>query len=257
MAKDVPYRIALIDLETAPNVSYTWGKFDQNVISFQREWYILCFAVRWMHESKTQVYGLPDFPGYKKDPTSDKELCKKLWETFDAADLLIAHNGIEFDFRKANARFLANGLKPPSPYKTVDTLKIARSRFAFNGNRLNDLAKVLGVGQKIETGGFDLWLKCMAGDEAAWAKMMRYCKNDVDLLKKVYDQLAPWHPHHPNISVASGISHACPSCGSENVQRRGLLYLQSFVAQRFQCKSCGRWSSGKRTKIPVELLKSA
>lgn len=251
------YKIALIDIETAPNISYTWGTFDQNVIAFQREWYILCFAVRWLHEKKTVSYALPDFKLYKTDPENDRDLVKKLWEIFDQADLLVAHNGVEFDFKKANSRFLVHGFPPPSPAKTVDTLKIARQRFAMNRNRLNDLSKMLGVGEKIQTGGFDLWLKCMAKDKVAWEKMCRYCRNDVDLLLKVYERLAPWHPHHPNITLASGESFLCPSCGSADVQRRGALYLQSFIAQRYQCKACGRWSSGPREKIKATLLKSA
>lgn len=256
------YKIAFIDLETAPNISYTWGKFQQDVIAFEREWFIMCFAVRWAHEKKTQVFALPDFKAmYKKDPANDLELVKKLWEVFDSADLLVAHNGIDFDFKKARARFLAHGMPPPSPSRYVDPLKIARNQFAMNGNRLNDLAQYLGIGKKVETGGFKLWLDCDAGDMVAWAKMKKYCGHDVDLLAQVYDRLKVWHPYHPNISLNNNEDLCCPTCGSNKaIERRGYINLQSFRAQRFVCLKkkggCGKWSTGRREKIQVQLLKS-
>jgi hypothetical protein len=40
----------------------------------------------------------------------------------------------------------------PSP-KTIDTLKWARKYFNFNSNKLDYIAKYLGVGQKMDTGG--------------------------------------------------------------------------------------------------------
>ena len=37
-------KILFYDLETSPNVSYTWGKWEQNVIAFKKEWELLSFA---------------------------------------------------------------------------------------------------------------------------------------------------------------------------------------------------------------------
>jgi hypothetical protein len=34
-------------LETAPNLGYVWGKWEQNVIDFKKSWYVLSFAVLW------------------------------------------------------------------------------------------------------------------------------------------------------------------------------------------------------------------
>ena len=44
-------------------------------------------------------------------------------------------------------------MPPPSPYKTIDTLKIARKYFGFNSSKLDDLGRVLGAGEKVRHGG--------------------------------------------------------------------------------------------------------
>lgn len=243
-----PYRIALIDLETAPNLGYTWGKYEQNVIRFVKEWFLLSFAVKWYGgEGKTKVYALPDFPGYDEDRANDSQLVAKLWEVLDEADLVIAHNGDRFDLRKSNARFLFHGMNPPSPYRTVDTLKLVRKHFALNSNKLDDVAKLLGLGRKAETGGFELWEACMAGDRAAWRKMTRYNGQDVDLLEKIYERLRPWHATHPAIATLhAGLT--CPACGSTEMQKRGFDLVGQKKIQRFQCSGCGKWSRGKSAK---------
>lgn len=262
MPKEPPYKIVVLDLENSPNVGYSWGKYEQNIIDFISEWHILSFAYKWQHEKTIHAYSLPDFPLYKKQPDNDRELAAKLWEIFNEADLIVGHNIVEFDCKKANARFVAHGFPPPSPYKTVDTLKIARQRLMLNSNKLGDLATYLGIGRKMETGGFDLWKGCLAGDQSCWDKMVRYNKKDVALTAEVYDRLKPWHPTHPNISLSSGEALCCPACGSNKaIERRGYTNLQSYRAQRFVCLKkkggCGKWSTGRREKIKVELLKSA
>ena len=158
-------KILYYDIETAPNLSYVWGHFEQNVIEHEREWYLLCVSYRWEHESKTQVCALVDFPDtYAKDPENDLHVAKKLWDLLDEADIVIAHNGDRFDMRKANARFVYHNLGPVSPVKQIDTLKTARRYFMFNSNKLDNLGKHLGVGAKVDTGGFTTWAGCMRGD---------------------------------------------------------------------------------------------
>ncbi len=175
-------KILLFDVETAPNLSYTWGKWEQDVIAFKNEWYLMSFAWKYLGDKKTQVLSLADFPGYKKNPTDDRLLVRALWSHFDNADVIIAHNGDAFDIKKANARFVYHKLVPPSPYKQIDTKKVAKKYFNFNSNSLNDLGQYFKIGKKLSTGGFDLWLGCMAGDKASWKTMCEYNKQDVELL---------------------------------------------------------------------------
>lgn len=244
---NIKHKILFLDIETAPNLGYTWGKWEQNVIEFKEDWHLLSFSVKWLGDKNAVVYGLPDFAGYTKDRRNDKKLCQKMWEYFDEAEVIVAHNGNSFDIKKANARFIIHGFKPPTPYKTIDTKLVAKRYFKFDSNSLNDLARQLGLGAKLKTGGFDLWLECMAGVRSSWKKMCDYNKQDVVLLEKVYLKLRDWMTNHPNHNLMHGTVNHCPTCGTSNVQRRGFSLSLVGKKQRFQCVN-GHWSTGASEK---------
>lgn len=191
-------RCLLLDIETSTNLAHVWGKWEQDVIEFERHWYMLCFSYKWMHESTTHVVALPDFKGYKKNPENDKQLLQKLHTLLNEADIVIGHNYSRFDHRKINARFLVNGLPPPSPYAIIDTLKLARAHFAFDSNKLDDLGQQLGLGRKTKTHGKATWLGAMRGDPKEWANMKRYSKQDTVLESKLLERLLPWIPQRSN-----------------------------------------------------------
>lgn len=228
-------RVYLIDIETTPNLGYTWGKWEQSVIEFYKEWELLSFAYKELDKGGVRCLARPDHPG-----KNDRRLVEAVWKVLNEADVLIGHNIDDFDNRKLRAKFLEHGLRPPTPYKTIDTKKIAKSQFAFNSNSLNDLAKTLGLGKKADTGGFDLWLGCMAGDRKSWAKMIAYNKHDVVLLEKVYERMKAWYPGHPNLALIAR-REGCPVCASERVQRRGFQVLKLRRNARFHCQECGHW----------------
>jgi len=234
-------KILLFDIETMANLGYTWGLYEQNVIAYEKEWYMLCYAYKWLHQKKTYVKSLPDFKSYKKDKTDAKELVQSLWNLFDEADGIIAHNGVSFDIKKVNAKFIEHGLVPPSPYKIIDTKLIAKRYFKFKSNKLDDLGNLFGLGRKIDTGGFDLWLGCAAGLPTAWNKMTKYNIQDVILLEKVYLKMLPYCTTHPNYNVYTGTTHNCPNCNSTKVQKRGFGVNKTTKVQRFQCQDCGSW----------------
>jgi len=227
-------RVLLFDIETTPNLSYTWGKYEQDVIRFKKEWEILSVAYKWLGESRVQCIG-------RNSLKNESALVQKLWQLFDEADVVIAHNGASFDDKKSRAKFLEHKLPPPSPYKVIDTKRIAKAQFAFSSNSLNDLGEKLGLGKKVDTGGFDLWLGCMDGKRASWTKMLRYNRQDVVLLERVYLKLRSWAPTHPNLSLHAGLMRACPVCQSTRIQRRGYKYAQASVKAQYQCRTCCHW----------------
>lgn len=237
-------KILIFDVETSPNVGYTWSKWETNVIEFVKEWELLCFAYKWHGEKETHVVARPDF----KDKT-DKSITKALWKLFDEADVLLAHNGRQFDVKKVKAKFLEHGMTPPSPAKILDTKVIAKNQFAFNSNSLNDLGKLLKVGKKVPTGGFDLWLGCMAGDKKSWDTMKAYNKQDVVLLELVYEKLKAWNGDTVNLAVLAGHKEGCATCGSNNVYSKGFERLKSGTYKRYRCNDCGHWfRSSKKIK---------
>jgi uncharacterized protein YprB with RNaseH-like and TPR domain len=185
-------KVLFFDIETTPLVSYTWERWQTNVIKVKRSSELICVGYRWKGEKTRCIdrYG----------EATDEKLVRKVWKLFDQADVIIGHNGDAFDIKRVNARFAKYNLPPPSGYKTLDTKKIAKKEFGFDSNSLNDLAEFLGIGTKKDTGGFATWEGCMAGVKAAFRKMIYYCKGDVDLLVKVYYRLVPYLRTHKKVT---------------------------------------------------------
>lgn len=232
-------KIVTIDIETAPNKAFTWGLWDQNVGLNQliESSSVLCWAAKWY--GKREVL-FDRITGAK----SRKTMLKGIHQIMSEADAIVTWNGDNFDIPSLNREFLVAGMTPPAPYKRIDLLKTARDKFKFTSNKLEYVGPHLGLGTKVKHPGFELWLGCMAGDEESWALMEKYNKGDVVLTEKVYDKMLPWITNHPNRG-AHDPGCACPNCGSNEVQRRGVSVTRDAKYQRFQCTSCGAWSRSK------------
>jgi DNA polymerase elongation subunit (family B) len=241
-------KILLLDLETAPNTAYIWAHYEQNALKHLRQWYILAFCAKWIG-GETVSKCLPDYEGYQPNTDNDKALVSDLWNLFNQADVIIAHNGDAFDIKKTNARFLIHGFNPPSPYKSIDTKKIARRYFRFNSNKLDDLGNTLGVGRKMKHTGFELWDDCINGDLEAWELMRMYNRQDVLLLERVYERLKPYMTNHPNMAILSEIKNGCPVCSSTNLNKSGFSITATGKKERFQCLDCGAWGVGNHKKV--------
>ena len=231
-------KILVCDLETLPNQGYTWGRWDQNVIRFTQESCIATFVCKWLGNPKIISKALPDYPGYTPGSYDDKLLVADLWKLFDEADILVAHNGDQFDIKVATGRFILHGMKPPSPFKTIDTKKMVKEVARYNSNSLDDLCGLLDLGHKIRT-DFDLWEGCIKGDMKCWNQMVKYNRMDVLLLEKLYYRLAPYAKTHPNLTFWT--RGMCPKCGSHNIQYRGTVRCITRQYQRFVCNDCGSW----------------
>jgi hypothetical protein len=250
---EVP-RILIYDIETAPNLGYVWGKYDQTVQNYAHEWYILSVAYKWAGEPDGYVIALPDFELYKTEPDNDFELVSQLWHLLDEADVTVTHNGRNFDRGKTYARMIYHQMPPPSPCKEIDTLRIARSEFNFNSNKLGDLCEYLGMEHKMDAGGLKTWIGCMNGDLTAWETMKDYNLQDVFITEQLYLRFQPWVSRHPNFALITDRPSTCPRCGSANsMQARGWQIYTVTKKRRFQCTACGGYSVGRAvTKSDVQ-----
>ena len=239
-------KILIIDIETSPIVAYTWGpKWEANLLEVNEESQIMCFSAKWL-TGKQVTKGLSDYPGYKKNVINDKHIVADIHKLLDDADMVVTQNGISFDHKVINARFLANGMAPPSPYKMVDTKIEAKKYLKLASYSLDDMGQYFGLGRKIENGGFGLWKLCIAGNSKAWNLMKKYNAQDVLLTEKVYLKIRPFMKTHPNFSVLNNKNN-CPKCGSSKIQLRGSAMTSSMMYQRAQCQGCGGWFRfGKR-----------
>jgi len=234
-------KILYFDLETMSINGDAWRRFDTNLIRVIRDWQIICFSYKWEGDKKVSFVKPDD-----KDPFNDKEMIKTLWNLFDEADIIIAHNLNRFDVKKSNAMFLRRGFPPPSPYKKIDTLQVARSNFGLTSNKLDDLGEMLGIGVKVKHEGFmKLQDECMLNNSSKyWKKMKKYNDQDVNLLQKLYKILRPWVRNHPiNTSNIDG----CPKCHSKSFQKRGFNSLGIYKYQRYRCNNCSGWFSDRKS----------
>lgn len=245
-------RIVTLDIETAPILAYVWGLFKQFVGLDQivKDWSILSVTWKWLDEKGTHY--VDTFNGGKsKDIHDDYELLRQLWLVLDEADIVVTQNGIQFDIKKINARFIQAGMKPPSPFRQVDTkveaVKVAR----FTSNKLAWLAKVLNGSQKdkhADFPGFELWAECLKRNPKAWAAMKKYNPIDVIETEQAYLKLRPYIIGHPNVgNFLATTKPTCPKCGSEEVQQRGFARTQTGLYKRMCCGSCGGWSRSRYT----------
>lgn len=243
-------KILLFDIECAPLVSENWGFYEQTALRVTRASYLISFAYKWLG-GEVKAYSHLNCPG--KTVRDDHARVKRLWRLFNQADVVIAHNGRDFDVKLAMAFFAHNGLPPPRPFKLVDTKLVAKRHFRFYSNKLDELGAYLNLGRKMHTGGIDLWFRCDAGDHQALKTMVIYNKQDVELLEKVYLRMRPFMDIHPNYNVMLGRVVACPNCGGKVMEKRGYHMTRLTRAQRYLCKDCGAWSHGKPERLGIEL----
>ncbi len=204
----------LYDLEVSPNVGLFWQASRKQWIPYENillERSIICICYKW--EGQKTVHSL------EWDNGCDKKLLEEFMEVALKADEMIAHNGDKFDLKWFNTRCLYHGLQPPPTFKTVDTLVIAKRRFLFNSNRLDYLGQLLFGAGKIKT-EFSMWKDILIDNcPKAMAKMVRYCKQDVRLLERVWKALQPYHVPKTHVGTLNGGEKwMCPFTGSTNVR---------------------------------------
>lgn len=233
-------KVLLYDLEVTPTLAWTYRLFKANILKVERDQHLLCVTWKWLGEKTVHYKGLPDFPGYEKDKTNDKALAQFVADLFDEADIVCAHNAKKFDNKIMGERFFANGIEPPSPYRTIDTFQMAK-QVTYHDWSLDALCRKLGISGKTKVRHHDVWYGCVHGDPKAWAAMKRYAKNDIVMLEAVYLALRPMVANHP--TVAHGF--ACPRCGSYHLNQRGYRTTNALKYKRYRCMDCGGWCSDR------------
>lgn len=236
-------KILFCDIETSPHIVHTWGLFEQTVSIEQivEPSHILCWGAKFYENSQMHFASL--------NTHSKRTMLNKLHKLLDECDVLVTYNGSTFDVPIINSEFLQLGMKPPSPYKHIDIYSTIKTRFRFASNKLAFISKTLEIGRKTPHEGHSLWVKCMAGDKSALARMKKYNCNDVILLEKLYLQVKPWIKSHPNYGLYLDENRpVCTNCGSTKIQRRGYAYTTIQTYPRFVCMSCGKWMRGKKTE---------
>ena len=246
-------KICYLDIEKSFNISGHFGAWSQNLRQEAkfRESHILsyCYAFNDDEDIKGSIIPAKELKDDfvkclvegKVHTTVDELLVLELWALFNNSDVIVAYNGRGFDVKEIQARFLMYGLPPTSPVKVIDPLLIVKDKFRLPFKSLKYVAEFLGVTQKLENSGNDLWKKATMGDEEALQEMLDYNKGDIVTLREVYKKLQGWGNSGTNLALYN-VNHdtLCTNCGSDDISSIEGKY--TYTAQRkyslYRCNSC-------------------
>lgn len=232
------FKRLFFDIETSPNIVTSWRVgYNLNIgpEAIIKERAIICVCWKWEGESKQ--YSLEWNKG------CDKELLTKFVDVLEQADEICGHNSDKFDIKWLRARCYINNVKMFPTYKSIDTLKLSRSGFYFNSNKLDYLGKISGFGGKKDTGGMETWNKIIFDNcPKAMKKMVSYCHGDITLLEKVFKKLNSYTLAKVHVGVVMGKDRcSCTNCASSNTVVNLTRTMASGLKQKvLKCKDCGK-----------------
>jgi DNA polymerase elongation subunit (family B)/predicted RNA-binding Zn-ribbon protein involved in translation (DUF1610 family) len=229
-------RRLFFDIETSPNIGTFWQAGYKKTISPEdiiKERAIICICYKWEDEKEVSYVNW-------SSKQCDKKLLQDFIKVANQADELVGHNGDKFDLAWIRTRCLFHRIEMFPTYRTIDTLKISRSKFKFNSNKLNYISDYLGFGKKIKT-EFGLWKDILLkNDRAAIDRMVKYCKRDVILLEKVFKVLRGHTEPKVHYGVTFGQDRgSCPECGNDDLRIvRRKTTATGLKKIQYQCKEC-------------------
>lgn len=236
-------KILLFDIETLPILGYAWRPWDTNIFHIEKDICLLSWSAKWLYEPEVFSDVLTPEEAVNRN---DNRISQSLWTMLDGADVVIAHNGSDFDIKMSNTFFLKNSIMPPTKYQVIDTLTVAKRVFKFTRNSLDYITKYLKLPVKFSTEK-GLWIECDHGNKDALKKMVTYNINDVEILEDVYVKLRPWIPNHPNMNLYTELNvPVCPSCGGSNLEHSA-IYAGKY--QTFRCNECKSQGRSRTSSI--------
>jgi DNA polymerase elongation subunit (family B) len=242
-------KIVALDLETIPDLievmkifpglsAYPGLTFKASISS------IICFGYRIVGSGeKAKVISAWDFPEWQDNINNDRRILEEAHKILHDADAVITHNGKRFDWKFLQTRFMKHEMQPLPKIPHVDTVNVLKSNLLLFNNRLTTASKFLLDDDKMENGGWELWVDVLNRKAAAQKTMAEYCAKDVDLLYDLYNRLKPFISNIPNYNLYSAAElRCCPSCGSTRIVSNGYRATKTTSYKRYQCSDCGAWS---------------
>lgn len=165
----------LLDIET------TGFEADYNII--------LCAVLKTYQpdgKGKITVLRSDSYTNWDHNRSVDAPICKDLHNALMPYDIIIAHNGVNFDVRFMMTRFLKWGIVWPQP-KIVDPVRIARRYLRLGRNGLESACHHFGIYGKTSCIG-DKWMEAKFDrgrtNKSAMNYVVDHCVADIDILEK-------------------------------------------------------------------------
>ena len=226
-----------IDIEAAPAKAYIWGLKTRYVPldHVAEDGYILCFSYWWEGEEDMGFYSLWDH-GYER-------MIQAAWELLEEADHVITFNGKSYDIPMLQTGFLTERLGPPAPYYHTDLYQETK-QFRTLSSSLKYYLRILGMENKLEHKGMELWTGCMQGVKEDQAVMEEYNFQDVEIMPELYAELYPWMKGVPNEALYMEPNEdgklTC-RCGSTNLEFKSYKHTKVLSYKQYRCRDCGSY----------------
>lgn len=205
----------------------------------------ICAAWKWYDSADVEFAAEWEVGGYDG-------FMRQVWEVFNDADLIIGHNADRFDARHLMGGWAEMGLPAPSPYKVIDTLKIARGTFAYESNTLDALNKRLGIDSKTDKYDVKIARAAVNGDKEAQETLSAYNRGDIIASEALFDRLRPFAKGIPHLGMWSDDELACPSCGHTMTATGKTVHANVQRYEHLHCPNCGAHARGTaRLKNPT------
>lgn len=198
-------------VEWPRTICAAWKFYDEDEVHFAAEW---------------EVGGYAGF-------------MRRVWEAVDRADALVGHNAASFDGKHLEGGWAILGMPSPSPYRVIDTLRLARRSFAMESNTLDSLARRLGVDAKTDRYSPVVAKAAVAGDSDAQAQIEGYNRGDIIASEALFDRLRPYAKGLPHMGMWVDDEHACPNCGETMKLTGKTVHANVQAYEGMTCPSCG------------------
>ena len=233
------FKRLFFDIETSyMEVSKIWRCGEQYIRPDQIRKHSAIICICWKFEGSEKIHSL------RWDKGCDKKMIHKFVDIINDCDEVIGHNGDNFDIKWIRTRALFHGIMSMPEIKSIDTLKISRSKLKLPSNKLDEIAKFFGIGKKLEHRGMPMWEDIIERNcRKSMKEMVDYCKVDVEVLASVFKLLEGYSKPKTNMGAFAGGDKAdCHFCASENnIMSNRRVSAAGITRVTMQCNDCHKY----------------
>ncbi|MEN2975163.1 MAG: ribonuclease H-like domain-containing protein [Candidatus Caldarchaeales archaeon] len=133
---------------------------------------------------------------YSDKPINERDTIATIIDYLCKHHIVLTWNGSRFDLPFITARAVKHNLRAELIYKPthIDLSEFTRSYFKLSFINLYHVARFFNIFKDISIEGIDvpsLYLKAIEGDKRSAAKIKKHCRDDLEVLRRVYFKILP------------------------------------------------------------------
>lgn len=244
--------VGVFDVETLPLKieGHLWAIHDQYIphTMIKDSWKMLGWAGKVLGENKIYSDIMTPKEAIERNSFNVVQSARAF---MDKLDIVIWHNGNDFDAKILNSELAYHKLDPLH-YRSIDTLQLIRSTFKLPSYKLDYVNTYFGITRKIHNDGQVLWDKCLKGDKKSLKEMETYNQGDIVANEDLFWTIQPYVKGLPNFSTyKTEVTKKECNCGGTFAIDKKHPYWYTNLAkyERYVCGSCGSITRGRKTVL--------